>query len=38
MTKNEKAKIVSALQDEFSSNDAIVVADFKGLSVKKLEA
>ena len=37
MTKNEKAKIISASQEEFSSNSAIVVADYKGLSVKKLE-
>ena len=38
MTREEKAKIISQLQDEFSGNMAIVVADFKGLTTKKLEA
>ena len=38
MTREEKAKIISQLQDEFSGDMAIVVADFKGLTTKKLEA
>lgn len=38
MTRNEKAKIISALQTEFTDSQAIVVCDYKGLSVKKLEA
>lgn len=37
MTRNEKTQIVSALEDEFRSSDAIVICDYKGLSVKKLE-
>lgn len=37
MTRNEKAELISALQAEFSISEAIVVCDFKGLSVKKLE-
>lgn len=38
MTRNEKAQIISDLQSEFSGEKAIVIADYKGLSVKKLEA
>lgn len=37
MTRNEKTQIVSALTEEFKNNDAIVVCDYKGLGVKKLE-
>lgn len=37
MTRDEKAKIISSLQDEFSGDMAIVVADYKGLTTKKLE-
>ena len=37
MTRNEKTQMVSLLEEEFKSNDAIVVCDYKGLSVKKLE-
>lgn len=37
MTRNEKAKIISNLEAEFTASDAIVVCDYKGLSVKKLE-
>ena len=38
MTRNEKAGIISSLEAEFKTSDAIVVCDYKGLSVKKLEA
>ena len=37
MTRDEKAKILAELKDEFASSEAIVVSDFKGLSVKQLE-
>ncbi len=37
MTRSEKTQIVSALQTEFENSEAIVVCDYKGLSVKKLE-
>lgn len=37
MIRSEKAKLVSELQEEFSSSESIVVCDFKGLSVKQLE-
>lgn len=37
MTRSQKAELISALQAEFSASDAIVVCDFKGLSVQKLE-
>ena len=37
VTRSEKAQIISDLQNEFSGEKAIVVADYKGLSVKKLE-
>lgn len=37
MTRDEKAKILAELKDEFAASEAIVVSDFKGLSVKQLE-
>lgn len=37
MTKSEKAEIISRLTEEFSSSEAIVVSDFKGLTVHNLE-
>ena len=37
MTRDEKAKILAELKDEFASSEAIVVSDFKGLSFKQLE-
>ena len=37
MTRDEKAKILAELKDEFEVSEAIVVSDFKGLSVKELE-
>lgn len=37
MTRDEKAKIVAELTDGFSNSEAVVVSDFKGLSVKTLE-
>lgn len=38
MTRNEKAKIISALSEEFKASDAIAVCEYKGLSVPDLEA
>ena len=38
MTRNEKAEIISNLEAEFKASGAIVVCDYRGLSVKKLEA
>lgn len=38
MTRNEKAKIVERLEDEFKSASGIIICDFKGLNVKKIEA
>lgn len=38
MTRNEKAEIISNLEAEFKASEAIVVCDYRGLSVKKLEA
>ncbi|TQR31876.1 50S ribosomal protein L10 [Campylobacter sp. MIT 99-7217] len=37
MTKNEKIKIVSALEEGFKKSEAIIVCNYKGLSTKKLE-
>lgn len=37
MTRDEKAKIISTLSEEFKSSDAITVCDYKGLSVPALE-
>lgn len=37
MTRKEKAQIIQTLTEEFSSSEGIVVADFKGLTVKDLE-
>lgn len=37
MTRSEKIELVSQLQEEFASSEAIVVCDFKGLGVKQLE-
>lgn len=37
MTRNEKTKIIAELKEEFANSEAVVIADFKGLSVKKLE-
>lgn len=37
MTRDEKAKIISTLSEEFKTSDAIVVCDYKGLSVPALE-
>ena len=38
MTRDEKSQIISDLVEGFKSCDGIVVAEFKGLGVKKLEA
>lgn len=37
MTKEEKIRIVSDLTDSFKEAEAIVVAEYKGLSVKSLD-
>ncbi|MCR4942024.1 MAG: 50S ribosomal protein L10 [Campylobacter sp.] len=37
MTRNEKSEIIANLQDEFKKSEAIIVCDYRGLSVKKLE-
>lgn len=37
MTRDEKAQIISTLCDSFKDSNTILVADFKGLSVKKIE-
>lgn len=37
MTRDEKAKIIDALSDEFKASDAIVVCDYKGLDVPSFE-
>lgn len=37
MTRDKKSQIISNLQAEFTASDAVVVCDYKGLSVKKLE-
>lgn len=38
MTREEKSIIISTLVEEFSHSEAIVASEFKGLSVKKLDA
>lgn len=38
LTRNEKIKMVSELSEEFKTSEAIVVSEFKGLTVKELEA
>ncbi|MGG7073803.1 50S ribosomal protein L10 [Campylobacter sp. 9BO] len=38
MTRNEKSEIIAKLEGEFKTAEAIVVCDYRGLSVKKLEA
>ena len=37
MTRDEKSKIVAELGEAFKAIEAIVISDFKGLSVKQLE-
>ena len=37
MTRDEKSKIVAELSEAFKAGEAIVISDFKGLSVKQLE-
>jgi len=37
MTRDEKAKIIADLTENFSNSEGLVICDFKGLSVKKLE-
>lgn len=37
LIREEKAKIISDLSDEFKSSDAVVVCEYKGLSVTELE-
>lgn len=37
MTRNDKSKIISYLEEEFKQSDAVVVCDYKGLNVKKIE-
>jgi large subunit ribosomal protein L10 len=37
VTRNEKAQVISALEEEFKASSAVVVCDYKGLGVKKLE-
>lgn len=37
MTRDEKAKMIAELTESFSNSEGIVVCDFKGLGVKKLE-
>ncbi len=38
MTREEKAKIISSLSEEFKTSDAIVVCEYKGLNVGELES
>lgn len=38
MTKQQKNELVSLLTDEFKSSNAVIVADYKGMTVNKLEA
>lgn len=38
MTRNEKSEIIARLESEFKAAEAIVVCDYRGLNVKKLEA
>lgn len=37
MTRNEKSEVIARLESEFKSAEAVVVCDYRGLSVKKLE-
>lgn len=37
MTRNEKANIIEQLESQFKEAAGIVICDFKGLSVKKIE-
>ncbi|CZE47420.1 50S ribosomal protein L10 [Campylobacter geochelonis] len=37
MTRDDKYALVSKLTEDFSNSEGIVVSEFKGLSVKKLE-
>ncbi|MBR8462634.1 50S ribosomal protein L10 [Campylobacter sp. faydin G-105] len=37
MTRNEKSKVIANLENEFKEAQAIVVCDYRGLSVKRLE-
>ena len=37
MTRNKKTEVVAKLESEFKAAEAIVVCDYRGLSVKKLE-
>ena len=37
MTREEKAKVIAGLTESFSNSQGIVVCDFKGLNVQKLE-
>ena len=37
MTRDEKSQIVAELSEAFKNSEAIVISDFKGLDVKKLE-
>nr|WP_211436927.1 50S ribosomal protein L10 [Campylobacter curvus] len=38
VTRNEKSEVIAKLESEFKDAQAIVVCDYHGLSVKKLEA
>lgn len=38
MTREEKANLIANLTEEFKASDAIVVCNYKGISVKKLES
>nr|WP_211436391.1 50S ribosomal protein L10 [Campylobacter mucosalis] len=38
VTRNEKSEVIAKLESEFKNAQAIVVCDYRGLSVKKLEA
>ena len=38
MTRNDKAKLIEYFETNFKESSAIVIADYKGLSVKELEA
>ena len=38
MTRNHKKSLVEALSEDFKSANAMIVCDYKGLGVKKLEA
>ncbi|QCD53096.1 50S ribosomal protein L10 [Campylobacter sp. RM16192] len=37
MTRSEKSEIIAKLETEFKDNEAIIVCDYRGLNVKKLE-